>query len=123
MGVPDSHGRLGLDRVGFVLGPALMVAWLALADGTRLRPEAHGLARRVALMLLSSPWAARSPARLLLTVGVGTTFVSMWVSNTATTAMMCPVVVGMIAVIGAAGPATAGGEPFARSRFATALLL
>ena len=193
MGAPDPHGRLGLDRAGFVLGPALMLAWFALADPAPLRPEAyrlagvliltvvwwvtepiplaatgllavvlcvtlgavpaeerardgvrtvlapfadptvffllgglfvgramtkHGLDRRVALALLASPRAARSPARLLLTVAAATTFVSMWVSNTATAAMMCPVVVGMIRVLDSG---TAAG--FARSRFATALLL
>src|SRR5205823_2992437 len=78
--------------------------------------------RRLALAVLASRWAARSPGTLLATVGVVTTFISMWVSNTATAAMMCPVVVGMIAVL-AAGPGTAGGAAFARSRFATALLL
>jgi sodium-dependent dicarboxylate transporter 2/3/5 len=82
----------------------------------------HGLDRRLALAVLASPRAARSPGALLFTVGAVTAFVSMWVSNTATTAMMCPVVVGMIAVL-SAGTRTAGGAAFARSRFATALLL
>ncbi|HJZ56728.1 MAG TPA: hypothetical protein VKE74_17305 [Gemmataceae bacterium] len=32
MRVPHPHRRLGLDRVGLVLGPALMLAWFALAE-------------------------------------------------------------------------------------------
>lgn len=197
MGSPDAAGRRGFDRVGFILGPALMLTWFAFAEGGGLRPEAyrlagvliltvvwwitepiplaatgllaavlcvalgavpaedrartgvrtvlapfadptvffllgglfigramtkHGLDRRIALALLATRWAAASPGRLLLTVGAATAFVSMWVSNTATTAMMCPVVVGMIAVLGA-GSASAGGPPVARSWYATALLL
>jgi sodium-dependent dicarboxylate transporter 2/3/5 len=193
MGAPEPRGRLGLDRVGFALGPALMLAWFALAGGAGLRPEAyrlagvliltvvwwvtepvplaatgllaavlcvalgavpaeeraregvravlapfadptvfflmgglfvgramtkHGLDRRIALALLASRWASRSPGRLLLTVGAATAFVSMWVSNTATAAMMCPVVVGMVAVLD-----SGAGAGFARSRFATALVL
>jgi sodium-dependent dicarboxylate transporter 2/3/5 len=183
---------LRLDRLGFVLGPVLMLGWFALADPGDLRPEAHrlagvllltviwwvtepipipatgllaavlcvalgavpaderardglrpvfapfadptvffllgglfvgramakhGLDRRLALAVLASRWAVRSPGTLLATVGVGTAALSMWVSNTAATAMMCPVVVGMVAVLGA------GGTGFARSRFASALLL
>jgi sodium-dependent dicarboxylate transporter 2/3/5 len=42
----------------------------------------------------------------------------MWVSNTAATAMMCPVVVGMIGVLD-----SGTGTGFSHSRFATALLL
>src|SRR5262249_57908385 len=76
-----------------------------------------GVDRRLALAVLASRWAARSPGTLLATVGAVTTFISMGVSNTATAAMMCPVVVGMVSVL------AAGSAGFARSRFATALLL
>lgn len=79
----------------------------------------HGLDRRFALMILSSRWAARSPGLLLFTVGAITAFISMWVSNTATAAMMCPVVVGMIGVMGSGPQSTA----FPASRYASALLL
>jgi sodium-dependent dicarboxylate transporter 2/3/5 len=82
----------------------------------------HGLDRRLALAVLATRWATRSPGALLATVGAGTAFVSMWVSNTATAAMMCPVAVGIISVL-AASEGTAGGAAFARSRYATALVL
>ena len=50
----------------------------------------HGLDRRIALGFLSVRWVAAKPARVLAGVGVVTAFLSMWVSNTATTAMMVP---------------------------------
>ncbi|MBY0589171.1 DASS family sodium-coupled anion symporter [bacterium] len=78
----------------------------------------HGLDRRLALSVLSSSWAGRSPFWLLLAVGLAVGSVSMFVSNTAATAMVYPVVIGIIGVVGAsAGPA------FARSRYASCLLL
>lgn len=183
-----------LGRVGFVLGPALMLGWFAFGDPAGLRPEAfrlagillltlvwwvtepvplpatgllavvlcvvlgaipadagrdglravlgpfadpsvffllgglfvgramsrHGLDRRIALALLCTRWAGRSPGTLLAAVLFGTTFVSMWISNTAAAAMMCPVAVGIVATL-AAAPKTGAG--FAASRYASALLL
>src|SRR5262249_55680251 len=46
----------------------------------------HGLDRRVALSILCARWAGRSPGMVLAAVGMGVTFVSMWISNTAATA-------------------------------------
>ena len=69
-----------------------------------------GLDRRFAFGLLRHPWATRSPGRILATVGAITCAISLWVSNTATTAMMLPVGLG---ILGGLGPA---GDP-ARTRF------
>src|SRR5207249_9485223 len=54
----------------------------------------HGLDRRLALALLCAPWAGRSPDTVLAALGMGVCLVSMWVSNTAATAMMYPLALG-----------------------------
>ncbi len=69
----------------------------------------NGLDRRVALGVLSARWVGGSPARIRLAVGAAAFLISMWISNTATVAMLFPIVVG----IGAALErlfAAAGGE-------------
>jgi len=52
---------------------------------------AHGLNRRIAFSILASKSVGQNPRRLLLAFGGITGFISMWVSNTATTAMMFPI--------------------------------
>jgi sodium-dependent dicarboxylate transporter 2/3/5 len=79
----------------------------------------HGLDRRIALRILSTRWAGRSPSTILLGVGLATMLVSMWVSNVAATAMIFPVTIGIIDVLAL----NAGGEEFRRSKYASALLL
>jgi len=81
----------------------------------------HGLDRRIALSILTTRWAARSANTLLLAVGLSVMLISMWISNTAATAMIYPVTLGIISVL-----ATGMGreaEQFARSPYASALLL
>jgi sodium-dependent dicarboxylate transporter 2/3/5 len=51
----------------------------------------HGLDRRIAYTALSSPLIGRSAARLLVTFGAVSVVISMWISNTATAAMMFPI--------------------------------
>jgi sodium-dependent dicarboxylate transporter 2/3/5 len=53
--------------------------------------QKYGLDRRLALRLLSVPALGRTPARLFATLGVLTAGLSMWMSNSATTAMMLPI--------------------------------
>jgi sodium-dependent dicarboxylate transporter 2/3/5 len=57
----------------------------------------HGLDRRIAYSALSWPAVSRSPWRILVTFGGVTTFISMWISNTATTAMMFPIGLSIVA--------------------------
>lgn len=73
----------------------------------------------MALGILCTRWAGRSPATILLGVGVATMLVSMWVSNVAATAMIFPVTIGIIDVLAP----SAGGEKFRHSKYASALLL
>jgi len=73
--------------------------------------QASGLDQRLAFALLRRPWARRSPGHLMLALGVVTCGLSLWVSNTATTAMMLPVAVGLVRALGAAGTPLAVGLP------------
>ena len=58
-----------------------------------------GLDRRFAWALLRQRWATRTPRRLLATIGVITCTLSLWLSNTATTALLLPVGQGVVASI------------------------
>src|SRR5690606_23196371 len=81
----------------------------------------HRLDQRIALGFLSVPWLSASPARLLAGMGVVTAFLSMWVSNTATPAMMLPIARGILGALHqarvaggvAAGPIDARTWPYA----------
>ena len=81
----------------------------------------HDLDRRIALSFLSVPWVSAHPARLLGGLGLVTAILSMWVSNTATTAMMLPIALGILGALHqvrvaqglAAGPLRARGWPLA----------
>jgi sodium-dependent dicarboxylate transporter 2/3/5 len=78
----------------------------------------HGLDRRVAYAVLSLPWVGARPSRILLAFGAVTAFISWWISNTATTAMMFGIGLSILAALRAPGGA-AGINP----RYATALML
>jgi sodium-dependent dicarboxylate transporter 2/3/5 len=86
----------------------------------------HGLDRRIALGFLSLPWVGGRPALLLAGVGLVTALLSMWVSNTATTAMMLPIAVGILSALHRVRVARglASGEMDARAwPFATGMVL
>ena len=93
-----------------LLGPVLAVllrvvpaaaAFSAFADpiifvffGSFILAEAmfvHGVDRRIAFTALSSRFVGSSAARILIVYGGVATALSMWISNTATTAMMFPI--------------------------------
>ena len=79
---------------------------------------AHGLDRRIAFGALASRAVGRSPTRILLVYGAVATGLSMWISNTATTAMMFPIGLSLVAHL------TKGKESEAASRnFAMAMML
>lgn len=92
----------------------LLLGSFLLAEGM----ERHGLNRRFAFALLGLPGVGRSPGRLLAAFGVVTGFLSMWMSNTATTAMMFPIAMAIL------GEVTRQAHGRTDSpRFASALLL
>jgi sodium-dependent dicarboxylate transporter 2/3/5 len=61
----------------------------------------HKLDRRIALFVLSRRWVGESPARIMVAFGAISAFLSMWMSNTATTAMMLPIGLGVLAALSA----------------------
>jgi sodium-dependent dicarboxylate transporter 2/3/5 len=78
----------------------------------------HGLDRRIAFSALSSKLVGGSPVRILLAFGGVSAGISMWISNTATTAMMFPIGLSIVAHL------THGRESDGRAReFATAMML
>lgn len=74
----------------------LFIGSFVLAKGM----EVTGLNRRLAWTFLKQPWATRSPAAVMLSMGVIVCVISSFVSNTATTAMMIPIVLTMLAALG-----------------------
>jgi len=71
----------------------LFIAGFMLANAL----QKYRIDRRIALRLMAV--MGHSPRRLVLAVMLATAFLSMWVSNTATTAMMVPIAVGVLAQI------------------------
>ena len=59
----------------------------------------HGLDRRFAMRLLSTRMFGASPTRAIAGLGVVACLLSMWVSNTATTALLIPIARGMLALL------------------------
>jgi sodium-dependent dicarboxylate transporter 2/3/5 len=56
----------------------------------------HSLDRRFAYGIMSIGWVGNSTGRILFVFGAISAFISMWVSNTATTAMMLPIGIGIV---------------------------
>ncbi len=59
----------------------------------------HGLDRRFAFAILSLRRVGESPGRLLAAYALVTCLLSMWISNTATTAMMFPIGIALLSFI------------------------
>jgi len=95
---PQSDGGVrALPLRAFLQGYADPIVFLFL--GSFLLAEAlreYGIDRRWGLWLLSRRVVLRSPRYLLLAVMVGGAFLSMWMNNTATAAVLMPVVVGIV---------------------------
>ena len=77
----------------------------------------HGLDRRLAYAVLSLPWVAARPSRILLAFGAVTALISWWISNTATTAMMFGIGLSILAAM--RGSRSGSVDP----RYPTALML
>ncbi len=57
------------------------------------------LDQRFALAILSLRWVGNSPGRLMVAIALIPLLISMWISNSATTAMLYPVLLGIISAI------------------------
>jgi sodium-dependent dicarboxylate transporter 2/3/5 len=78
----------------------------------------HGLDRRFAYAILTLPGVGERPLRVLIAYAGVTCAISMWISNTATVAMMFPIGISLLAAL----EGRAGAEALSR-RFGTTLLL
>jgi sodium-dependent dicarboxylate transporter 2/3/5 len=93
--VPVAQVALGIDEVGGAFAPFadpviyLILASLFLAEALRK----HGLTRRLALYAIV--WSRGHFHRLVLLLIALTAFLSMWVLNTATAAMLIPVAISI----------------------------
>jgi sodium-dependent dicarboxylate transporter 2/3/5 len=74
----------------------LFIGSFILAEGM----VAHRLDRRLAFTALASSWVGSSGLRLVVAYAGVTCFLSMWMSNTATTAMMFPLGLALLAELG-----------------------
>ncbi len=79
----------------------------------------HGLNRRFAFTLLAMPWVGASPTRLYAAFAGITAVISMWVSNAATTAMMLPIGLSILAELGS----RQGMTQYQATPFAAGLML
>ena len=79
----------------------------------------HGLDRRIAYSALAMPGVGSSAFRILFVYGAVCTSISMWISNTATTAMMFPIGLSIVAHM----LRTSTSQPNEVRRFALAMML
>ncbi len=80
----------------------------------------HRLDRRLAFGVLSLKWVGARPGRILVAFGAVTAFISAWISNTATTAMMFAIGMAILAFL--FDNEKQGGSKINR-RYATGLML
>ena len=83
-----------------------------------------GLDRRFAFAILSRRWVGSSATRILVAFAVITAVLSMWLSNTATTAMMYPIGLSVLTALSALLERSTGKPvDLTRLRYGTALML
>ncbi|MCU0275569.1 MAG: DASS family sodium-coupled anion symporter [Acidobacteria bacterium] len=84
----------------------------------------HALDRRFAFAILGNRWIAERSWRILFAFGGIAAFLSLWISNTATTAMMFPIGIGIVSAMAGLLEKQSGRriDP-TRFRFATAMML
>lgn len=89
LSMPDAAAPYASDLIFLFMGGF----FLAVAM------EHHGLHRRVALSIVAA--VGTGPRRLVLGFMLATAFLSMWISNTATAAMMLPIGIAVATLFGA----------------------
>ncbi|MFH0729029.1 MAG: DASS family sodium-coupled anion symporter [Pseudomonadota bacterium] len=84
----------------------------------------HGLDKRFAYAIMSSKLVGNSSGRILGAFGLICAFLSMWISNTASTAMMFPIALGIVyAMADIMGKQEGKGVNPLKLRFGTGLML
>ena len=79
------------------------------------------LDQRIALSILSLRWVGNSPYRLLIAIAIIPMLISMWISDSATTAMIYPILLGIISAFSAL--AQAANKKLTSAGFNIGLLL
>ncbi|MBI5749674.1 MAG: anion permease, partial [Nitrospinae bacterium] len=90
----------------------LFIGSFMLAEAMKV----HKLDYRIALSILSLPWVGNSYYKVFFVIAIIPAFISMWISDSATTAMMYPITLGILATV---NQLSGSG----RSRFEVGLLL
>lgn len=80
----------------------------------------HNLHKRFAFSIMTLRWVGDSPGRILFAYGAVAAFLSMWISNTATAAMMLPIGIG---IVHALHELQSQGGKSTTSSFATSIML
>lgn len=83
----------------------------------------HGLDKRLAYSILALKWVGSSSTRILFAMGGVTCLLSGWVSNTATTAMMFPIAMGLLYAIKDMHEAAGHKIDLSRYKYATGIML
>ncbi len=117
---------LGVASAKVVLAPFanplvfLFIGSFILAEAVIM----HGLDRRFSFAILSVKFFGESPLRLLAAFGIISAVASMWISNTAATAMMLPIGIGLLSAIRKAGAESGAADlGFNFDKYSTALML
>lgn len=91
---------LGVEKDEVVLSPFahpivfLFIGSFILAEAMRI----HHLDKRFAYAILSFKWVGNSSLRVIFAIGAISAIISMWISNTAATAMIFPIALGILRV-------------------------
>ncbi len=85
--------------------------------------QTQGMDRRAALWLLSRNFIGGRPSRVLIAVAVAGFIGSMWISNTATAAMLLPVALGLVSAIDAFVPSEDGTLHESVRRYGSGMVL
>lgn len=88
-GAEESFAPLANPIIFLFLGSFILARAMSL----------HGLDKRLALSLIARKRVGASPSRMLLAFGVVSAALSLWLSNTATTAMMFPIALGVLSAL------------------------
>lgn len=85
----------------------------------------HGLDKRFAFFILSFKTLVKSPAGILIAFGLIAATLSMWISNTAATAMMLPIALGVLRALeeGSKDSDSTMTESFTSKKFETSAML
>jgi sodium-dependent dicarboxylate transporter 2/3/5 len=117
---------LGVGTAGEMLAPFgdpiifLFLGSFVIAEGM----FSSGLDRRMALEILSRPWVGSSATRITVAFGAITAGLSMWLSNTATAAMMYPIAMSVLVALSRLLERERGeAADVTRLRFGTGLML